>query len=77
MHIISTNFVKQKKRQGSEKTQRFSSQVPHKLGEVINVSMLKVVPTARRAVAVRCIGCGINGQIVKRLLLPGTNGHDV
>jgi len=39
--------------------------------------MVKVVPTARRAVAVRCMGCGINGQIVKRLHLWGTNGHDV
>jgi len=39
--------------------------------------MVKVVSTAKRAVAVRCMGCGINGQIVKRLLLSGTNGHDV
>ena len=39
-----------------------SSQVPHKLRE-IDVSMVKVVSTARRAVAVRCIGCGINGQL--------------
>jgi len=36
--------------------------VPHKLRE-IDVSMMKVVSTARRAVAVRCIGCGINGQL--------------
>jgi len=53
--------LKQKKRRGTEKTQRLSSQVPHKLRE-IDVSMVKVVPTARRAVAVRCIGFGINGQ---------------
>jgi len=33
--------------------------VPHKLRE-IDVSMVKVVSTARRAVAVRCIGCGTN-----------------
>jgi len=36
--------------------------VLHKLHE-IDVSMVKVVSTARRAVAVRCIGCGTNGQL--------------
>jgi len=36
--------------------------VPHKLRE-IDISMVKVVSTARRAVAVRCIGCGTNGQL--------------
>jgi len=36
--------------------------VPHKLRE-IDVSIVKVVSTARRAVAVRCIGFGINGQL--------------
>ena len=36
----------------------------HKLRE-IDVSKVKVVSTARRAVAVRCIGCGINGQLQK------------
>ena len=36
--------------------------MPHKLREIV-VSMVKVVSTARRAVAVRCIGCGINGQL--------------
>ena len=55
-------MIKQKKRRGTEKTQMLSSQVPHKLRE-IDVSMVKVVSTARRAVAVRCIGCGINGQL--------------
>ena len=54
--------LKRKKRRGTGKTQRLSSQVPHKLRE-INVSTVKVVWTARRAVAVRCIGCGINGQL--------------
>jgi len=43
----------------------------------MKVSTVKVVPTARRADAVRYVGCGINGQIVKRLLLSGTNGHNV
>ena len=52
----------EKKRRGTEKTRRLSSQMPHKLRE-IDVSMVKVVSTARRAVAVRCIGCGINGQL--------------
>ena len=52
----------QKKTQGHQKTQGVSSQVPHKLRE-IDVSMVKVVSTARRAVAVRCTGCGINGQL--------------
>ena len=47
---------------GTEKTQRLSSQVPHKLRE-FDVSMVKVVSAARRAVAVRCIGCGANGQL--------------
>jgi len=37
--------------------------------------MMKVVLTSKRAVAVRYMGCGINGHIVKRLLLSGTNGH--
>jgi len=32
--------------------------------------------TAKHAVAVRCIGCGINGQL-QRLLLSGTNGHNI
>ena len=36
--------------------------MPYKLRE-IDVSMVKVVSTARRAVAVRCIGCGINVQL--------------
>ena len=36
--------------------------MPHELRE-IDVSMMKVVSSARRAVAVRCIGCGINGQL--------------
>jgi len=36
--------------------------VPHKLHE-IDVSMVKIVSTARRPVAVRCIGCRINGQL--------------
>ena len=36
--------------------------MPHKL-RYIDVSMMKVVSTTRRAVAVRCIGCGINGQL--------------
>jgi len=54
--------LKQKKRRGSEKTQGLSSQVAHKLRE-IDVSMMKVVSTATRAVAVRCIGCGINGHL--------------
>ena len=39
-----------------------SSQVPHKLRE-IDVSKVKIVSTTRRAVAVQCIGCGINGQL--------------
>ena len=39
-----------------------TGQVPHKFRE-IHVSMVKVVSTARRAIAVRCIGCGINGQL--------------
>jgi len=39
-----------------------SSQVPHELRE-IDVSVVKVVLTARRAVGLRCIGCGINGQL--------------
>jgi len=52
----------EKKRRGTEKTQRLSSQVPHNLRE-IDVSMVKVVSTARRAVVLRCIGCGINGQL--------------
>jgi len=54
--------LKQKKRRGTEKTQGLSSQVTYKLHE-IDVSMVKVVSTDRRAVAVRCIGCGINGQL--------------
>ena len=32
---------------------------------------------ARETSAVRCVGCGINGQIVKRLLLSRTNHHDI
>jgi len=36
--------------------------LPHKLRE-IDVSIVKVVSTARRAVAVQCIGCGSNGQL--------------
>jgi len=51
-----------KKRRGTEKTQRLSSQVPHKLRE-FDVSKVKVVLTARCAVAVRCIACGINGRL--------------
>jgi len=35
----------------------------------MKVSMVKVVPTARRADAVQCMGYVINGEIVKRLLL--------
>jgi len=54
--------LKQKKNAGAPKKQRLSSQVPHKLRE-IDVFMVKVVSTARRAVAVGCIGCGINGQL--------------
>ena len=50
--------LKQKKTPGHRKTQRLSSQVPQKLRQS-DVSMVKVVSTARRAVAVRCIGCGI------------------
>jgi len=54
--------LKQKKSRGTEKTQRLSSQVPHKLRE-IDVSMVKVLSTGRRPVAVQCIGCGTNGQL--------------
>jgi len=53
---------KQKKNAGAPKTQRLSSQVPHKLLE-IDVSMVKVVSIARRAVTVQCIGCGTNGHL--------------
>jgi len=45
------SLQRKKNRRGTEKTQRLSSQVPHKLRE-IDVSMVKVVSTARRAVAV-------------------------
>jgi len=68
---------KHQKRRGTEKTRRLSSQVPHKLGKIDKVSWWKVVPTARRADAVRCMGCGINDQIVKRLFLSGTSDHNV
>ena len=44
--------------------------LPHKLRE-IDVSMMKVVSTARRADAVRCIGCGINGQLWRGVTLVG------
>jgi len=54
--------LKQKKTPGHRKNTELSSQVLHKLHE-IDVSMVKVVSTARRAVAVRCIGCGTNGQL--------------
>ena len=54
-------LLKQKKNAGVPKKHRLCSQVPHKLRE-IDVSMVKVVSTARRAVAVRCIDCGFNGQ---------------
>jgi len=57
-----------------------SSQVPHELADIDKVSNLpwwKVVPTASRAVAVRYTGCVINGQVVKRLLLLRTHGHNV
>jgi len=54
------SLQRKKNRRGTEKTQRLSSQVPHKLRE-IDVSMVKVVSTARRAVAVWCVGCETNG----------------
>jgi len=75
---LDTLAKTEKKRRDTKKTQRLSSQVPHELRE-IDVSMVKVVSTARRAVAVRCIGCGSQSvwPIAKRLLLSGTNGHDV
>ena len=59
------SLKQKKKRRGTEKTQRFSNQVPHKLRE-IDVSMVKVMSTARRAVAVRCIGCVISSFSVTR-----------
>jgi len=39
--------------------------VPHKLAEIDNNSLMKGCANRRRAVAVRCTGCGINDQIVK------------
>jgi len=66
-----------KKTPGHRKNRAYLVRCPINYMRLINVSMVKVVSTTRCTVAVRCIGCGINAQIVKRLLLLGTNGHDV
>ena len=52
---------------GIERTQKLFDQVPYKFGWdwLTRFPLWNVVLTARRAVAVRCTGCGIKDQIVK------------
>jgi len=68
------SLKQEKKRRGTEKTQRLSGQVPHKLRE-IDVSMVKVVSNAKRAVAVRCIGCVEPKLWLKKQKLIKFNSH--
>jgi len=67
----------EKNARAPKKHRGYLARCPINYVRLINVSMVKVVSTARRSVTVRCIDCGINGQIIKRLLLSGTNGHEV
>jgi len=60
--FLSVGVQKSAQSAGFVRLRGNTGQVSHKLRE-IDVSMVKVVATARRAVAVRCIGCGSNGQL--------------
>jgi len=69
--------AKQQKYQGTKTTQSLSNQMPHKVGEIDKGVHGEGCVDRKCAVAVQCIGCRINGQIMMSLLLLSTNGHNV